>query len=92
MFAKKIETMYERSLASVKVEPRSTSCLSSVLFILPLFYLCDENLRALTCVAKNALVEINLKGVITWRISVPAAISARLAGLRFQSGFRRKSS
>ena len=37
-------------------------------------------------------MEINLKGVITWRISVRAAISARLAGLRFQSGFWRKSS
>ena len=47
--------MRERSLVSVKVEPRSTSRLSSALFILPLFYL-----RALTCVAKNASVEINL--------------------------------
>ena len=32
------------------------------------------------------------QGMITWQISVPAAISARLAGLRFQSGFWRKSS
>ena len=38
---------------SVKVDSRSP-------FILPLFYLRDENLRALTCVAKNASVEINL--------------------------------
>ena len=30
--------MHERSLISVKVEPRSTSRLSSELFILPLFY------------------------------------------------------
>ena len=55
--------MHERSLVSVKVEPRSTPRLSSALFILPLFYLRDYNLRALTCVAKNAAVEINLKGV-----------------------------
>ena len=34
---KKIEAMHERSLVSVKVEPRSTSRLSSALFILPLF-------------------------------------------------------
>ena len=45
---------------SVKVEPRSTSRLISTLYILPLVYLRDENLRALTCVAKNASVEINL--------------------------------
>ena len=54
--------IHERSLESVKVEPRSTSRLSSALFILPLFYLPDKNLRALTCVATNALVEINLRG------------------------------
>ena len=48
--------MYERSQVSVKVAPRSTSRLISTLYILPLFYL-----RALTCVAKNASVEINLK-------------------------------
>ena len=53
--------MHERSLVSVKVEPRSTSRLSSARFILPLFYLHDHNLCALTCVAKNASVEINLK-------------------------------
>ena len=58
--ANKIEAMHERSLVSVKVEPRSTSRLSSALFILPLFYLRDQNLRALTCVAKNASMEINL--------------------------------
>ena len=64
-FANKIEAKHERSLVSVKVEPRSTSRLSSALFILSLFYLCDENLRALTCVAKNlknASEEINLNG------------------------------
>ena len=55
-----IEAMRERSLVSVKVESRSTSRLSSALFFLPLFYLRDYNLRALTCVAKNASVEINL--------------------------------
>ena len=42
-------------MQSVKIEPRSTSRLSSTLFILSLFYL-----RALTYVAKNASVEINL--------------------------------
>ena len=36
--ANKIEAMHERTLVSVKVEPRSTSSLSSALFILPLFY------------------------------------------------------
>ena len=35
--------MHERSLVSVKVEPRSTYGLSSALFILPLFYLRDYN-------------------------------------------------
>ena len=52
--------MHERSLVSLKVEPRSTSRLRSALFTLPLFYLRDYDLRALTCVAKNASVEINL--------------------------------
>ena len=56
--------MHERSLVSVKVEPRSTFCLSSALYILPLFYLRDWNLRALTYVAKNASVEINLKTAV----------------------------
>ena len=46
--------MKDKSLVSVKDEPRSTSHLSSALFLLPLFYLHDLNLRALTCVAKNA--------------------------------------
>ena len=46
--------MYERSHVSVKVEPRST------LYILPLFCLRDYNLRALTWLAKNESVEINL--------------------------------
>ena len=40
-FANKIEAMHERSLVSVKVEPRSTSRLSSARSILPLFYLVD---------------------------------------------------
>ena len=34
-FANKIEAMHERSLVSVKVDPRSTSRLSSALFIWP---------------------------------------------------------
>ena len=55
-FANNMEAMHERSLVSVKVEPHLTSRLSSALFILPLFYLHDWNLRALTCVAKNASV------------------------------------
>ena len=59
-FANKIEVMQERSLVSVTVKPRSTSRISSALFISPLFYLRDYNLSALTCVAKNASVEINL--------------------------------
>ena len=32
----------------------------TTLYILPLFYLRDEKLRALTCVAKNASGEIDL--------------------------------
>ena len=40
-FANEIEAMHERSLVSVKVEPRLTSRLSSAVFILPLFYLRD---------------------------------------------------
>ena len=60
-FANKIEAMHEKSLVSVKVEPRSSSRLSSALLILPLFCLRDWNVRALTCVAKNAPVEINLR-------------------------------
>ena len=35
---------------SVKDKPRSTSRLISTLYILPLFYLRDQNFRALTCV------------------------------------------
>ena len=31
--------MHEKSFVNAKLEPRSTSSLSSVLFILPLFYL-----------------------------------------------------
>ena len=54
--------MHERSLVSVKVETRSTSRLSSALFSLPPFYLHDYHFRALTCVAKNVSVEINLWG------------------------------
>ena len=37
-FANKIEAIHERSLVSVKVEPRSTWRLISTLYILPLFY------------------------------------------------------
>ena len=55
--------MHERSLVSVKVEPRSSSRLSSALVMLPLFYLRDSNSRELTCVAKNASVEINLNSL-----------------------------
>ena len=39
--------MHERSLESVKFEPRLTSRLSSTLFILPLFYLLEKKF---TCV------------------------------------------
>ena len=52
--------MHERSLVSVKVEPRSTSRLLLTFYILPLFYLRDLNFLCLTCVGKNASVEINL--------------------------------
>ena len=38
-FVNKIEAIHQRSLVSAKVETRSTSRLSSALFILPLFYL-----------------------------------------------------
>ena len=62
-FTNRIEAMYERSKVSVKVEPRSTSRSISTLFILPLFYLRDLSLLALTCGAKNASVEINFNTV-----------------------------
>ena len=52
-----VTAMPERALVSIKVEPRSTSRLSSAFFIFRLFYL-----RALTNVAKHAPVEINLMG------------------------------
>ena len=55
-FANETDALHERPLLRVKVEPCSTSRLSSALFLLLLFYL-----RALTCVAKTASVEINLK-------------------------------
>ena len=58
-FANKIEALHERSLVSVKVEPRSTSRLSSALFILPLFFLRDLNLLPLSCVVKNASLSAN---------------------------------
>ena len=48
---------HERSHVSVKDELRSTSRLRSCLC----FSHVIKNLRALTCVAKNASVEINLK-------------------------------
>ena len=51
--------MHERSLVSVKVEPRFTSRLSSALFILPLFFLRDLNLLPLSCVAKNESLSAN---------------------------------
>ena len=63
-FANKIEAMYERSYASEEGKPRSTSRLISTLFILLLLYLRDSNLRALTCVAKNASMEIDLKDYV----------------------------
>ena len=50
--------MHERWLISVKVERRLTSRLSSALFILPLFYLRDYNLRAVTCAGKDTSVKI----------------------------------
>ena len=40
--------MHEISHVSVKDEPRSTSRLSSALYILPLFYSRHKNLRACT--------------------------------------------
>ena len=40
-FANKIEAMHEKSLVNAELEARSISLLSSVLFILPLFYLGD---------------------------------------------------
>ena len=58
--ADKVEAMHERTLVSVKVEPRPISSLSSALFYLASIYLPDKNLPALTCLAKNASVESNL--------------------------------
>ena len=77
--------MYNRSHVSIKLEPRSTSRSISTLYIFPLFYLRDENLRALTCVAKNASVEINFKKDYVeasafssmWQRKIPAVIKER---------------
>ena len=64
--ANRIEAMYERSLVSVKEEPRSTSRLISTLYILPpFFYVIKIYVR----VAKNASVEMNLKGAVSWQSS-----------------------
>ena len=95
-FANKIEEIHERSLVSGKVKFRSTSCLSSVLFNLTLFYLRDQNLRVLMCVAKNASVEINLKAGKTaitkkklkktnWRNIATGRFSTLLLGLPIKS-------
>ena len=77
-----MEAMQEKSLESVKVEPRSTSRLSSALFILPLFYLRDENLRALTCVGKNASVDINLQRFLKTRFLLPGIVGSCSPGYR----------
>ena len=50
-----MEALHESSLVSVKVEPRSTSRLNSALFIFPQFYLRDQNLRVLICVANESV-------------------------------------
>ena len=44
--ADKVEAMHERTLVSVKVEPRPISSLSSALFYLASIYLPDKNLPA----------------------------------------------
>ena len=67
-----------RSLESVKVEPRLTSLLISSLDILPLFYL-----RELTCVAKNASVEINPQGIVR----VYCILYAKDRGLKFTDAY-----
>ena len=46
-FADEIEAMHESPLVSVNDKPRSTSRLSSALFILPLFYFLNELLMSL---------------------------------------------
>ena len=61
--------MHEWSL-----ETRSTSRLFSTLDILPLFYL-----RELTCVAKNASVEINPQSIVR----VYCVLYAKDRGLKF---------
>ena len=47
-----MEAVHERSLVSVKVEPRSTSRLSSALFILPLFYFKVDRLQIILVAKK----------------------------------------
>ena len=66
-FQCRVEVIHERLFVSVKVEPRSSSRSSSALLILPVFYLRDWILHALTWVAKNASVETNLKATFTRR-------------------------
>ena len=66
-FANEIEAVYERSLVSVKVEPRSTTLslklstfyLASILFTWLKFTCVTVRYRALPCVSKNASVPGN---------------------------------
>ena len=66
-FANEIEAVYERSLVSVKVEPRSTTLslklstfyLASILFTSLKFTCVTVRYRALPCVSKNASVPGN---------------------------------
>ena len=45
--------MHQRLRVKIKVETRSTSRLNETLYIVPLFYLHDYNLRSLICGAKK---------------------------------------
>ena len=75
--------MHERSLVSVKVEPRSTSRLISALFNLPLFYLRDENLRALACVSVRSQKRVSGNQPLVVPTLVPRALAKVESTLNF---------
>ena len=68
--AYKIEAMYERSLVSVKVEPRSTSRLSSALFISPCALYRALSLKK----SETAQREVLGGGGGEWDLSPPPAL------------------
>ena len=79
--------MYERSHVSVKSRTSINSTFNLSTLRLACIYLRDYNLRALTCVAKNASVEIKLdKAPFNWhRESRRVRLLSGLTGIRTPS-------